>query len=72
MRNVLIAIGNSGEPALPAGVLPLLADPSPLVRGMAVWAVRRLAKQELAEALKAKHYADERDASVLAEWDCAL
>ena len=72
IRNVLVAAGNSGEPELLAGVLPLLADPSPLVRGMAVWAVRRLAKQELAEALKAKHYADERDASVLAEWDCAL
>ena len=72
IRNVAVAAGNSGEPELLTGVLPLLADPSPLVRGMAVWAVRRLAKQELAEALKAKHYADERDASVLAEWDCAL
>ena len=72
IRNVAVAAGNSGEPALLTGVLPLLADPSPLVRGMAVWAVRRLAKQELAEALKAKHCADERDASVLAEWDCAL
>ncbi len=72
IRNVAVAAGNSGEPELLTGVLPLLADPSPLVRGMAVWAVRRLAKQELAEALKAKHYADERDASVLAEWDCTL
>ena len=72
IRNVAVAAGNSGEPELLTGVLPLLADPSPLVRGMAVWAVRRLAKQELAEALKAEHCADERDASVLAEWDCAL
>ena len=56
---------------LPAA-LPLLADPSPLVRGMAVWAVRRLAGEELAQTLKSRHCADERDENVLAEWDCAL
>ena len=42
LRNVLIAIGNSGDDRL----LPLaearLADAEPLVRGAAVWAVRRL------------------------------
>jgi epoxyqueuosine reductase len=72
IRNVLVAAGNSGEPALLDGVAALLSDPSALVRGMAVWAVRRLANAELAEALKARHCAEEHDASVLAEWDCAL
>ena len=72
VRNVLIAVGNSGEPALLDAATPLLADASPLVRGMAVWAVRRLANEGLAQALKARHCADERDASVLAEWDCTL
>ena len=72
VRNVAIAAGNSGEPALLDAVEPLLADASPLVRGMAVWAVRRLANEELAQALKARQCADESDASVLAEWDCAL
>ena len=43
VRNVLVAAGNSGETAILAAVAPLLADPSPPVRGMAVWAVRRLA-----------------------------
>ncbi len=65
------ASGTLPDELLPA-VLPLLADTSPLVRGMAVWAVRMLANAELAETLKAKHCADERDAGVLAEWDCAL
>ena len=42
LRNVLIAIGNSGRPALIDSALPHLADPSPLVRAMAVWALGRL------------------------------
>jgi epoxyqueuosine reductase len=42
LRNVLIAIGNSGRPALVESALPHLADPSPLVRAMAVWALGRL------------------------------
>ncbi len=72
VRNVLVAAGNSGEPALLPSVIALLGDASPLVRGMAVWAVRGLANKELAEVLKARHCADERDASVLAEWDGPL
>ncbi len=43
VRNVLIAIGNSGDARLAAGgATALLADPSPLVRAMAVWALLRL------------------------------
>ncbi len=42
VRNVLIAIGNSGEAALGEEALRLLDDPSPLVRAMAVWALKRL------------------------------
>jgi epoxyqueuosine reductase len=43
LRNVLIAIGNSGDPGLASSVRPHLADPSPLVRGAAVWALARIA-----------------------------
>src|SRR6185437_2327502 len=51
VRNVLIAIGNSGGPALLDAVKPRLDDPSPLVRAMAVWAFARLAgPAELATA----------------------
>ena len=42
VRNVLIAIGNSGDASLAAEAERRLADPSPLVRGAAVWALGRL------------------------------
>ena len=42
VRNVLIAIGNSGDASLAADAEYLLDDASPLVRAMAVWALRRL------------------------------
>ena len=42
LRNVLIAIGNSGDPTLASAAERLLADASPLVRGAAVWALGRL------------------------------
>ncbi len=67
VRNVLIAIGNSSEPALARSALALLGDPSPLVRGAAVWALRRLAPEE-AEAMRAATLAREQDAGVVAEW----
>jgi epoxyqueuosine reductase len=43
VRNVLYAIGNSGDPALAHRVRPLLADPSDVVRDAAAWALSRLA-----------------------------
>src|SRR6478752_6478114 len=42
VRNVLYAIGNSGDPGLMTAVEPLLVDASPVVRGAAVWAAGRL------------------------------
>ena len=42
VRNVLIAIGNSGDAALAPEAERLLDDASPLVRGAAVWALARL------------------------------
>ena len=44
VRNVLIAIGNSGDEALIPDAERLLSDASPLVRAMAVWALSRLSK----------------------------
>jgi len=72
IRNVLVAAGNSGDPALLDGVLPLLDDASPLVRGMAVWAARKLSSKQLAEALKAQHCTNEPDSGVRAEWEQVL
>jgi epoxyqueuosine reductase len=42
VRNVLYAIGNSGERALSATVTPLLADPSEVVQEAASWALAQL------------------------------
>ena len=42
VRNVLIAIGNSGDAALAREAERLLDDESPLVRGAAVWALSQL------------------------------
>ncbi len=72
MRNVLIACGNSGEPALIAAIEPHLADPSPLVRGAAVWALSELMDKEDFAALKLRHIAQESDADVLTEWRIAV
>jgi epoxyqueuosine reductase len=43
VRNVLIAIGNSGDPALRAAAQPLCEDADPVVADAARWAVARLA-----------------------------
>ena len=65
VRNVLYAIGNSGDAAMMAVVEPLLADPSPMVRGAAVWATGRLAPERRATL---RPGLAETDESVLAEW----
>jgi len=68
LRNVLIAIGNSGEKALLPCVEERLADPSPLVRAMAVWALSRLADRETWRRAVARHRPGEADAAVREEW----
>ncbi len=68
VRNVTIALGNSGDPAATGIVEDLLGDVSPLVRAMAVWALARLAPDRI-PAARAKHGAAEADADVRAEWD---
>ena len=70
VRNVAVAIGNSGEGPLAAEAARLLADPSPLVRGAAVWALARLVPGRM-PALRAEHAA-EADTEVLEEWAAAL
>lgn len=65
VRNVLYAAGNSGDAALVPVVESLLADASPVVRGAAVWALRRLAPERAA----ALGPGGESDPAVLAEWN---
>jgi epoxyqueuosine reductase len=69
LRNVLYAIGNSGEPALAAEADRLLDDPSPLVRGAAVWALGRLLDAAAFEGLR--EGAAEPDPLVQEEWNAS-
>jgi epoxyqueuosine reductase len=67
VRNVLIAIGNSGDASLATEAERLLDDDSPLVRGAAVWALSRLLPRDEVAALKKS----DSDASVNDEWAAA-
>jgi epoxyqueuosine reductase len=71
LRNVLIAIGNSNDPALAAEADRLLDDESPLVRGAAVWALSQLLGREEFSALASDAIGTEHDETVRAEWRCA-
>jgi epoxyqueuosine reductase len=72
VRNVMIAIGNSGRPALADAARAALDDPSPEVRGAAVWALGELLGAEDFAALAVRHRPAEADAGVYAEWEAAL
>ena len=71
LRNVLIAIGNSGDATLAEEARRLLDDASPLVRGAAVWALGQLMSREAFEALSVNAIASEHDESVREEWQAA-
>lgn len=68
VRNVLIAIGNSGDIGLAECAKSLLEDASPLVRAMAVWALARLLPATEFDDLRAKFAEMEGDPEVLKEW----
>ncbi len=69
LRNVLIAIGNSGEADLAASAEARLDDSSPLVRGAAIWALSRLLSASVFARLRASRAPSETDPAVAAEWD---
>ena len=68
VRNVLIAIGNSGDASLAIEAERLLADSSPLVRAAAVWALKQLVNQHDFENLSARHISGESEIEVSNEW----
>ena len=72
IRNVLIAIGNSGDARLAGVAEELAADASPLVRAMAIWALGRLLDQVRFIALRGKLLIGEPDGDVRAEWQAAV
>ncbi|WP_116652372.1 tRNA epoxyqueuosine(34) reductase QueG [Pelagibacterium sediminicola] len=67
MRNGLVAAGNSGDRTHLPRVRKFLDHPDPLIRGMAVWALKKLDPGE-AGARKATARAVETDPGVRAEW----
>ena len=75
MRNVLIAIGNSGDAALAPEAERLLDDASPLVRGAAVWALGQLDRETcraLASDRARAASTPKAIPSVQEEWSAAL
>src|SRR5262249_2790137 len=68
VRNVLIAIGNSGDAGLAAEAERLLRDPATLVRGAAVWAPSRLLPKQQILILARTPPPRETDESVRQEW----
>lgn len=73
LRNVLIAIGNSQNPALlPPSVTPHLSDQNPLVRGAAIWALRNLADEATITQHRDQYLSFETEETVKTEWSCNL
>jgi epoxyqueuosine reductase len=72
IRNVLVAIGNSGDAGLAGEAVCLLDDASPLVRAMAVWALGRLLAPEVVAGHAAGRLEREDDPDVREEWRRAM
>ena len=70
VRNVCVAIGNSGDARLVPSLLRLLDDEAADIRGAAIWALARLDPDRF-EAEKAVRMAEETDPGVTAEWEGA-
>ena len=72
VRNVAIALGNSGDRAAVPVLERLLGDVSPLVRGAAVWALAQLVETPAFEEQRARHLVSEHDDIVRSEWSSAV
>lgn len=70
LRNLLIAAGNSNKQAFTSIAEMRLTHESPLVRGMAVWALARLAPERLAALSDRAELETDHDAR--AEWAAAM
>ena len=68
MRNVLVAVGNSGDATLARLVKTHLESNSSMVRGMAVWALQRILDLKSYQELELTLMVEEHDPMVLTEW----
>jgi epoxyqueuosine reductase len=71
LRNVLVAIGNGGDPALASAVRPHLDAAEPVVRGAAVWALGELLPRAELRALATAALPHEHAVDVRREWRLA-
>jgi epoxyqueuosine reductase len=68
LRNVMIAIGNSGDAALAGCANHALEDESPLVRGAAIWALSQLLPEKEFSVLARDRAETESDPQARNEW----
>jgi epoxyqueuosine reductase len=66
VRNACVAAGNWESATTVPSLIALLADPVPLVRGHAAWALRRIGNHAAYQALETA-FADEQDERVRME-----
>ncbi len=71
LRNVCVALGNSGDAQAVPALIRALHDHEPLVRGHAAWALGRIGGEQALGALQ-RASATEDDGEVLQEIRCAL
>ena len=70
IRNVLIAVGNSGAKELAPKAERLINDPSLVVRASAIWALKQLLNASEFSRLKQARAPQETDSDVATEWEC--
>ena len=66
MRNVCVAVGNWGSETAVPHLIPLLSDPSPIIRGHAAWALHQISTQAAQTAIN-DAITQETDENVLRE-----
>jgi epoxyqueuosine reductase len=71
VRNACVAAGNWGDPAAVPALIARLADPEPLIRGHAAWALGQIGGRDALQALAARAVVED-DAWVRAEIAAAL
>ncbi|MBM3264196.1 MAG: tRNA epoxyqueuosine(34) reductase QueG [candidate division Zixibacteria bacterium] len=71
LRNVAVALGNTGDPTVVPPLITALSDEEPLVRGHAAWALGKLGGDTAREALR-KAQTEETDPQTLREIDRAI
>ncbi|MBV9229083.1 MAG: tRNA epoxyqueuosine(34) reductase QueG [Chloroflexi bacterium] len=71
LRNVCVALGNSGDPRAVSALIGALHDYEPLVRGHAAWALGRIGGKQALDALHEALHTEE-EAEVQKEIRCAL